>query len=409
MKRTLFIIASFAAQNSTSPQRPNLAECSPLSAFGTGGVKVKEKFMQQLQLWLLRIPDSNEDDQRRGRIIIVLALLMSGLALLSIPLVFAVTPQLAFTLLLINVTGVLVYTIVIVLCRTGWVQAGGLLFIITVTTLTMTILFLAERDDPTRYATPFFLVFTILITGMILPPAWTWFALFLNTTGLLAGWWTTGQLLFFKQPEGTLQIAALFLQVGSALFTFVGGSVTNAALREARRLREEARQSANQLAALNATLEAQVAQRTAALQQALRDLEQRAAEQARLLAENEQQRQVIRELSVPVLPVRTTTLVMPLIGALDTDRLADMQRQALTHIERTGAREFLIDVTGVPVIDTQVAKGVIQLVEAARLMGAHVTLVGIRPEVAQTLVMLGIDLRGIRTFSTLQAALKSNR
>ncbi len=143
--------------------------------------------MQQLQLWLLRIPDSNEDDQRRGRIIIVLALLMSGLALLSIPLVFAVTPQLAFTLLLINVTGVLVYTIVIVLCRTGWVQAGGLLFIITVTTLTMTILFLAERDDPTRYATPFFLVFTILITGMILPPAWTWFALFLNTTGLLAG------------------------------------------------------------------------------------------------------------------------------------------------------------------------------------------------------------------------------
>jgi rsbT co-antagonist protein RsbR len=86
-----------------------------------------------------------------------------------------------------------------------------------------------------------------------------------------------------------------------------------------------------------------------------------------------------------------------------------MQRQALTHIERTGAREFLIDVTGVPVIDTQVAKGVIQLVEAARLMGAHVTLVGIRPEVAQTLITLGIDLRGIRTFSTLQAALNSEK
>ena len=145
------------------------------------------------------------------------------------------------------------------------------------------------------------------------------------------------------------------------------------------------------------------------MQQALRDLEQRAAEQARLLAENEQQRQVIRELSVPVLPVRATTLVMPLIGALDTARLADMQRQALTQLEHTGARELLIDVTGVPVIDTQVAKGVIQLVEAARLMGAHVTLVGIRPEVAQTLVTLGIDLRGIRTFSTLQAALNSEK
>ena len=86
-----------------------------------------------------------------------------------------------------------------------------------------------------------------------------------------------------------------------------------------------------------------------------------------------------------------------------------MQRQALTQLEHTGARELLIDVTGVPVIDTQVAKGVIQLVEAARLMGAHVTLVGIRPEVAQTLVTLGIDLRGIRTFSTLQAALNSEK
>ena len=363
--------------------------------------------MQQLQSWLLHIPDTNEDNQRRGQVIIVLALLMSGLALSSIPLVFALTPQSALTVLLINATGVIIYTLVIALCRIGWVQRGGLLFIITITSLTLTILFL--DDNLNRYSVPFFLIFTILITGMILPPAWIWFALILNMTGLLAGWWTTGQLLFFKQPEGTLQIAALFLQVGSALFTFVGGSITDAALREARRLREEARQSANQLAALNATLEAQVAQRTAALQQALSDLEQRAAEQARLLAENEQQRQVIRELSVPVLPVRTTTLVMPLIGALDTARLADMQRQALAQIEHTGARELLIDVTGVPVIDTQVAKGVIQLVEAARLMGAHVTLVGLRPEVAQTLVTLGIDLRGIRTFSTLQAALNSEK
>lgn len=181
--------------------------------------------------------------------------------------------------------------------------------------------------------------------------------------------------------------------------------MTESALQEARRLREEARQSATQLAELNMSLETQIAQRTAALQTALHDLEQRAAEQARLLAEIEQQRQVIRELSVPVLPVRDTTLVMPLVGALDTDRLADMQQQALGQIERTGARELLIDITGVPVIDTQVAKGLLHVVEAARLMGTKVMLVGIRPEVAQTIVTLGIDLRVIRTFSTLQDAL----
>ena len=159
--------------------------------------------MQQLQSWLLHIPNTDEDNQRRGRVIIVLALLMSGLALSSIPLVFALTPQSALTVLLINATGVIIYTLVIALCRIGWVQRGGLLFIITITSLTLTILFL--DDNLNCYSVPFFLIFTILITGMILPPAWIWFALILNMTGLLAGWWTTGQLLFFKQPEGTFR------------------------------------------------------------------------------------------------------------------------------------------------------------------------------------------------------------
>lgn len=103
--------------------------------------------------------------------------------------------------------------------------------------------------------------------------------------------------------------------------------------------------------------------------------------------------------------MRDMTLVMPLIGPLEPARLADLQRQALRQIAQTGARDLLLDITGVPTIDQQVAQGLLHLVAAARLMGAQVTLAGIRPEVAQILVSLGIKPQEIRTASALQAAL----
>jgi rsbT co-antagonist protein RsbR len=123
------------------------------------------------------------------------------------------------------------------------------------------------------------------------------------------------------------------------------------------------------------------------------------------LALVEQQQAIIREMSVPVLPVRSSTLVMPLVGALDSTRLALMHAQALQAIERSRTRQLILDITGVPVIDTQVALGLTRLVQAARLLGTNVDIVGIRPEVAQTLVGLGVELRAMRTFSNLQAAL----
>ena len=109
-----------------------------------------------------------------------------------------------------------------------------------------------------------------------------------------------------------------------------------------------------------------------------------------------------------MLPINRDTLVMPLIGALDTTRLMQVQEQALGRLAATRARRLLLDVTGVPVIDTQVAQGLIRVVQAARLLGAQVILVGIRPEVAQSIVGLGVQLTGIRTFSDLQSALKSS-
>lgn len=154
------------------------------------------------------------------------------------------------------------------------------------------------------------------------------------------------------------------------------------------------------------TLEQRVAQRTADLQAALAEVEARAREQARLLEENAQQRQVIRELSVPVLPVTHDTLVMPLIGAIDTERLSDIQERALHALQRSRAHYLLVDITGVPVVDSQVAQGLIAIANMCRLLGADMVLIGIRPEVAQTIVGLGLDLSSLHTAADLQTILR---
>jgi rsbT co-antagonist protein RsbR len=160
------------------------------------------------------------------------------------------------------------------------------------------------------------------------------------------------------------------------------------------------------LEALSRRLETNVRERTADLEMALGSLEVRAAEQERLLAENSRQQAAIRELSVPVLPISATTLVMPLVGSLDGERLLILQDRALGVIMQTSARRLLLDITGVPLVDSYVAQGLIRTLQAARLLGAEVALVGVRPEVAQSIVGLGIDLSGMRTYADLQSALR---
>lgn len=142
------------------------------------------------------------------------------------------------------------------------------------------------------------------------------------------------------------------------------------------------------------------------------------AEQARAAAEMAQQQSAerldtiarqqeqIREMSIPILPIRKDILVMPLIGVLDHERLAITQSQALAHIERSRATHLLLDITGISMIDSHVAAGLLQIVQAAKLIGTQVILVGVRPEVAQTIVSLGLHLDSIPTFATLQEGLR---
>jgi rsbT co-antagonist protein RsbR len=96
---------------------------------------------------------------------------------------------------------------------------------------------------------------------------------------------------------------------------------------------------------------------------------------------------------------------MPLVGTLDSTRLELTQDLALDAIGRAHARHLVLDITGVPLVDSQVAQGLVSVVQSARLLGSEVVLVGVRPEVAQAIVGLGIDLRGVRTFSDLRSAI----
>ncbi|HJZ47535.1 MAG TPA: STAS domain-containing protein [Roseiflexaceae bacterium] len=159
-----------------------------------------------------------------------------------------------------------------------------------------------------------------------------------------------------------------------------------------------------ELERLRASLETTVTDRTAALEQALAAVEQREATLTQTLADLHTSEAAVRELSAPVIPVLPGVLVAPLIGAIDSAR-ADVLADNLLHmIEHTRAQRVIFDITGVPLVDTQVAQVLVQTTAAARLLGAESLLVGIRPEVAQTIVTLGIDFAAIATYPTLQEA-----
>lgn len=123
--------------------------------------------------------------------------------------------------------------------------------------------------------------------------------------------------------------------------------------------------------------------------------------QREMIQQLKAQQQVVLELSTPVMQVWDKVLALPLIGGVDSARAQQIMENVLVKISETGSNVLIIDITGVPVIDTLVASHLIKTVSAARLLGAQTIISGINPEVAQTLVHLGVDLSTITTKSNL--------
>jgi anti-anti-sigma regulatory factor len=141
----------------------------------------------------------------------------------------------------------------------------------------------------------------------------------------------------------------------------------------------------------------------------LRDATEQIRNEQERIALHEQviaaQRAALRELSTPIIPLTDDVVAMPLIGAIDSNRAQQIIETLLTGVATSRATTAILDITGVQVVDTQVANALLRAAQAVKLLGARVVLTGIRPEIAQTLVGLGLDMGGITTRATLQSGI----
>ncbi len=172
---------------------------------------------------------------------------------------------------------------------------------------------------------------------------------------------------------------------------------------ELRELAAEEQATSSDLHRLLAEVKASAAGREAAL-----------AERDKMLKELqdkvgviEQQRQAIQALSTPIIQLWDEILAVPIVGVIDSERTARMMERLLEAIIHSKARFAILDVTGVETIDTSTADNFVRIIRAVQLLGAQGVISGIGPLVAQTIVDLGVDLTGIRTYSNLREALKA--
>jgi anti-anti-sigma factor len=118
-------------------------------------------------------------------------------------------------------------------------------------------------------------------------------------------------------------------------------------------------------------------------------------------------KKAVQELANPVIQIWEGVLVLPLVGVIDRVRAVWMRDALLEGIVKIGAFVVIIDITGVPVVDSEAAEELVKTVQAVKMLGASCVLVGISPEISQTLGALGVDLSGVSTRSTLKSGLEA--
>jgi rsbT co-antagonist protein RsbR len=360
--------------------------------------------MQQIRSWLSAVPFDEAMERRQAQTLQILLLSLIGAVVLDLAAILITPAPLRNRLFIIAVA------LIFLLCMFGallFLRRGHLKKATTATVATLLLaIIVAITLSGLRGQQIVLLIFVLplVLAGLLLGRRGLAITLALCLAIPLI-------IALLEQQDvtwvGRAPLSETFASI-FALFTIIMGLLgvfldrLGTALREALAAAHAREQ---ELDRLRVTLEATVAERTTALQTALAEVQARADAQAQALAELEQQRTIVRDLSVPVIPISATTLVLPLVGALDSARLEHLQVRALQAVERRRARALVLDITGVPIVDSLVAHGLLGVVQAAQLLGAMVMLVGIRPEVAQTIVELGLPFEAVHTFSDLQAAL----
>jgi DNA-binding LacI/PurR family transcriptional regulator/anti-anti-sigma regulatory factor len=183
--------------------------------------------------------------------------------------------------------------------------------------------------------------------------------------------------------------------ISGALRGQISSALQGALLNQKRQQAQEALEKAY------AEVEEKVEERTA-------ELKRETAERERLQQEIiDAHKRALQELSTPIIPVMEGIIVMPLIGSIDTMRARDITRGLLAGIRQHRAKAVILDITGVPIVDSGVANHLNKTIQAARLKGTHTIVTGISDAVAETIVDLGIDWSGIETLSDLQTGLRA--
>ena len=135
----------------------------------------------------------------------------------------------------------------------------------------------------------------------------------------------------------------------------------------------------------------------------IRDITERKLAEERIMKQGQE---ILEMATVPVVQVWEGIVLVPLIGTLDSQRTQQLMERLLQRVSETASPVALLDITGVPTVDTQTAQHLIETISAVRLLGSEVILTGVRPTIAQTLVHLGIDLSSVLTRSSLTAGLR---
>jgi anti-anti-sigma regulatory factor len=203
--------------------------------------------------------------------------------------------------------------------------------------------------------------------------------------------------LYFREH----QLGFVLFEVGprdGSVYTALRGEISSAL--QGALLMQERQQVEESLEKAYAEVEQQVEERTV-------DLQLEVAERERLQQEViDAQKRAIQELSSPVIPLMEGIIVLPLIGSIDSMRGRDITRSLLAGISQHKAKVAILDVTGVPIVDSGVAQHLTKAIQAAKLKGARTIITGISEAVAETIVDLGIDWSDIDTLTDLQTGLR---
>ncbi|HNP73785.1 MAG TPA: STAS domain-containing protein [Kouleothrix sp.] len=347
---------------------------------------------------LLAITHPDADLRRRGRNVVAIAL---GLLLLDLLLLGLWLLQRELPSLVAGTVALGLFVLVIGLARRSHVVLAAVLLAGTMLVATFAVM-LANRG---LSDTPFFLIVPVAIAGAVFVrrEVWLVFGVCLAGLALVAAIVHQASPLSYLDVQ-ILQDAVALLALLALVSVLTAGS-TAQALSDAQRARQQAEQMASTLERMNAQLETRVAERTAELAESLAAQSAQAAQLQASLDRQQALNDMVNALSLPIIPVRRDVLVAPLIGNLDGPRAQRLIDEVLGQVERSHARTIILDITGVAVVDTHLAQVLLRTADAARLLGTQAVLVGIRPEVAQTLVSLGADLNRLRTEATLQDVL----